>query len=100
MATLNITELERMAEDADGFKVPIAKMPAVTHQNVTFTTSAASSAFNNRTNFVRVIADADAWLVFGASPTATTTGCRIEANVEAYFGVTPGQKVAAYDGSS
>ena len=47
-----------------------------------------------------MIADADAFLVFGASPTATASGMFLPGNTVEYFGVEAGQKVAAYDGTS
>lgn len=100
MATLNVVEFESLAEDAKGNLIPVGKGPFLASSNVTFTTSTASSAFNARTKFVRLIADADAYVVFGSSPTATATSMRIEANVAEYFGVIAGQAVAAYDGTS
>ena len=71
-----------------------------TTQAVTFTTSTASAAFGSATNLIRVIADADVYLAFGAAPTATATAIRVPANTVEYFCVHPGQKVACYDGSS
>jgi len=69
-------------------------------QAVTFTTSTQSAAFGDATELIRVIADADVYLAFGANPTATATGIRVPANTVEYFGVYSGQKVACYDGTS
>ena len=69
-------------------------------QAVTYTTSTASTAFPEGTVVIRVIADADVYLAFGASPTADANGIRVPADTVEYFGVLEGQKVACYDGSS
>ena len=101
MATLNITEAKELAQDVKGQTVLALKMPAAAVQNVTFTTAAQSSAFGGLTQFVRLVADADCWALFGSDPTATASNAtRLEANVAEIFGVNPGDKVSAYDGSS
>jgi len=69
-------------------------------QAVTFTTSTQSSAFAGTTNLVRIIADADVFLAFGANPTATATAVKMAANTVEYFEVAPGEKIACYDGAS
>lgn len=99
MASLYISEYVRAA-DPPGANMPVGLEPAVALQKVTYTTAAASAAFNSGTRFVRVIADADVWLLFGASPTATVAHMFLPADTEKYVGVEPGQKVSAYDGSS
>lgn len=99
MATLFITEYSEVPA-IRGVPMPVAVEPAVANQAVSFTTSAASSAFNAATRYVRVIADADCHLEFGSAPTATATDQFLPANQEAWRIVTPGLKVAAYDGSS
>jgi lipoprotein-anchoring transpeptidase ErfK/SrfK len=74
--------------------------PATARQNVTFTTTPAvqSSAFNANTRFVRVVADADARLAFGADPTAvvTTDTLIVSGNAE-YFAVVPGHKLSVIE---
>ena len=67
-------------------------------QAVTFTTSTTSAAFGAKTNLIRVIADADVYLAFGAAPTATANSLRVPANSAEYFAVRPTEKVACYDG--
>ena len=69
-------------------------------QAVTYTTSTQSAAFGSSTRMIRVIADTDVYLAFGANPTATANDIRVPANQVEYFGVNPGEKVACYDGSS
>ena len=102
MASLYITEYERMARDQDGNVMQCGEEPAVTSQKVTYTTSAASAALNKRTCLVRLKADADFHLKVGTAPAATASHPHYEANVEYFIGVRPGtdMKIAAYDGSS
>ena len=83
---------------AGGYGAQVMR-PAAT-QAVTFAASVASAAFNDATRLIRVIADADVFLAFGAAPTATATAIRVPANTVEYFEVNPGDKVACYDGSS
>lgn len=71
-----------------------------TTQAVTYSTSTQSLAFGLNTNLVRIVSDADVYLTFGLSPTATATAIKLAANTVEYFEVVPGDKVACYDGSS
>jgi hypothetical protein len=71
-----------------------------TTQAVTYTTSTQSAAFGASTNLIRVIANADVYLAFGANPTADADDIRVPADTVEYFGVYAGQKVACYDGVS
>ena len=102
MASLYITEYDRLARDQDGNTLQVGQEPARATQKVTYTTSAQSSALNPLTTFVRLKADADFHMVVGANPTATANDPQYEANVEYYIGVRPGHDwlIAAYDGSS
>ncbi len=101
MATLYITEYETLAPIDHGIFAQCGyEDGGVTEQTVTYTTSTASTAFQDETRFVRVVADALAHVEFGSAPTATISNKPIQANVPEYFGVVGGQKVAAYDGSS
>lgn len=66
-------------------------------QNVAFTTggSAASLPVASSTTTVRLIATADCWVVFGASPTASATNAvRLAANREEPFRVAPDDRIA------
>jgi len=69
-------------------------------QSVTYTSSTASAAFDLSTRLVRIIADADVFLAFGAAPTATATAIKLVANTAEYFEVDAGFKVACYDGTT
>ena len=106
MATLYIREYAKLAKDADGNTIEAGEEPAIADQTVTFTTSAQSAAFNRSTRFVLLKADADAHILFGANPTATTSQFRLEADVAMFFGLNADLvalgtlEVAAYDGTS
>lgn len=69
-------------------------------QAVTYAAATQSAAFGDATQLIRVIADADVYLAFGANPTATANDIRVPADSVEYFGVEPGQKVSCYDGST
>ena len=83
---------------AGGYGAQVMR-PAAT-QAVTYTTSTQSTAFDDATRLVRVIADADVFLAFGAAPTATATAIKVPANTVEYFEVNAGDKVACYDGTT
>lgn len=100
MATLLIQEYARLAPDVNSHRIQAGEEPAETSQSVTYTTSTQSAAFGASTKLIRVIADADVHLAFGTSPTATAASMRVTADTAEYFGVVPGHKVAAYDGTS
>ena len=101
MAKLHITELSYVPQDPDGTPLWIANMSQiVTQQVVTYTTSSPSAAFNSNTKFIRVYSDAKAFLDFGGSPTADVNGIPLPADLPEYFAVSPGSKLAAYDGTS
>lgn len=69
--------------------------PAAVEQVVAYTTTTQSAAFGSTTTMVRIHTDSICSILFGANPTAVTTAKRLAANQTEYFGVTPGQKVAA-----
>lgn len=103
MATLRITEFPSL-----GFAgSQVGLTPSNAEQVITYTTSTQSSAFQvdrpagAGTKLVRLYAVDDAYIVFGASPTATTAaGMFLAAGTTEYFSVTPGHKLAVYDGVS
>lgn len=66
-------------------------------QNVSFTagSSAASQPVATATAVVRLIATADCWVVFGASPVASASNAlRLRADREEWFRVAPGDQIA------
>ena len=94
MATLYISEFQRMGDD-DRSVAQIAECPPLAQQAITISAvSAQSAAFNTLTRFIRVHTDTACWLEWGASPTATTSKMPFPADATEYFGVIPGQKVA------
>ena len=94
MADLYVTEYSNLALNGHA---PIPQEPAIAQQKVTFTTTTASAAFNERTRFVRIVASADAYVTFATSPTATTSDQFLSAEMEYFRGVPEGKafKVAA-----
>lgn len=97
MSNLSITEYQYAGQSDNTVAFQAGLEPAVTHQNVTFTTTPAvqSVAFNTNTKLVRIISDADARVTFGANPTAVvTTDMLIVAGNAEYFAVAPGQKLS------
>ncbi len=95
MATLQIVEFGEAQNDN---QIQVAKGPLAT-QNVTFTTAASSSAFQEGTKLIRVIATATAYIDLNGT-TATANSMKLPANTIEYFGVEKGQTISVYDGSS
>lgn len=101
MAIMYITEYEDLARDNRDSTIQAGQEPGSAEQAITYTTTVASAAFNPSTRFVRIKCNAAAFLEFGVAPTATTANStHVSANIPEFFGVKPGHKVAAYDGSS
>jgi len=70
-------------------------MRPITNQKVTSSgTSAASAAFGNNIEYVRIVADADCHIEFGSGPTATTSTIFVPSKDIEYFKVSGGEKVA------
>ena len=75
--------------------VQIPGYPIVS-QSVAYTgTAAASSAFNGRTQMVRLRATTDCYIAFGSAPTATSSNHFLPANETQDFVVTAVDKVSA-----
>lgn len=64
------------------------------------TSSAQTAATNASTEYVRLIADAQVFVAFGANPTATTSSTYLAANNEEIFKIDGGMKIAAIVASS
>lgn len=62
--------------------------------------SAQSSAFGAKTQKIMVVATADAYITIGTNPTATSASFYLPAKVPLWFGVQPGEKLAALQVSS
>ena len=96
MSKLYIAEFGTQTSTIYGQLLQLPKLPPVTGQVVTFTTSTQSAALNAETTYVRAISDADCHLEVGSNPTATTSSViKLTAGVPEYFGVTAGHKIAA-----
>jgi hypothetical protein len=100
MATMYIREYNYICRDIGGNAIQAGLEDGNrTGQAVTFTTSTQSAAFQSDTVMVRISCDAEAFLNFGANPTATAANAvNVQADTPEFFGVVPGQKVAAYNG--
>lgn len=102
MATMYIREYKYICRDEGGNVIQAGYEDGYrTGQAVTFTTSTQSTAFQDDTVMVRISCDAEAFLDFGTNPTAVAgDGLQVQADTPEFFGVVPGQIVAAYDGVS
>ena len=69
--------------------------PTSTEKLASSGTSSQTAAFADGIAYVRVIADADCHILFGSSPTATSSSIFIPADQPEIFKVNPGEKVAA-----
>ena len=79
---------------------PVVDEPSLASQALTYSTTAASTAFNAKTRIVRIHTDSICSIKFGTgTPTAATTDIRLAANQTEYFAVPLGKsfKVAAID---
>ena len=74
-----------------------AQEPSNAAQTIALTGSSTqcSTAFQASTQLIRVHTDAICSIAFGLNPTAVTTSKRLAANQTEYFGVRPGDKIAA-----
>ena len=94
MAKLFITEF-RQVQLIAGLTNPIPDVTNAIDQTVSIgASSAQSAALNSATTVVRVHTDSVCSIVFGASPTATTSNMRMAAGESALFAVRPGSKIA------
>lgn len=96
MAKLYISEYNSVGFQT-GWTLPLsaALEPSTADQVVDFTAGEAKSAtFDPTTVLVRVWSDADCCVLFGTSPTATTSKKPLAAKAPEYFGVRAGQKVS------
>lgn len=103
MADVFFTEFENIGlatvavpESNDGAgSVQVAKDALASGEFTASASNQQSSAFNARTNFVRVAATTAVKLQFGSNPDATSgTVIVMLANSTDYFGVEPGEKLA------
>ena len=75
---------------------PVGKPNGTVIKVAAGTASAASAAIADKVLFVRIVADQNAYIEFGSSPTASSSTHYLPANQVEYFKVqTDGTKVAA-----
>lgn len=95
-----ITEYAALARDAFNFHISAGKEPAVAEQVMTISGASSQSApFNAQTAFIMVHTTEVACLKFGENPTAVTTNHRVGAGETRFYGVNPGQRMAAIVGT-
>ena len=97
MSVLYITEFRKLGEDVQGRSVPVANWPANRKQTLSFTATAASSAFKSGTRFIRIVASTAFHYNVGDAPLATTNDALLPANTVEIIGVSPSDKIAAID---
>lgn len=97
---LYITEYAFLARDGANYHIAAGREPAIAEQTVSVSgTSAQSSAFNAQTRFVMIHASESLHLLFGDNPTAVVTKHKMASGETRFYGVNPGDKVAAIAGS-
>jgi hypothetical protein len=92
MTKLYVSEYARMtqASGPGNAVVQAPEEPPLAVQVVDFTAGAAqSAAFNAKTRFVRLHADAICSVKFAANPTATVNDPRLAAGLTELFGIAP-----------
>jgi hypothetical protein len=97
MATLIITEFgESMRAHAVGGGEMGNLSSVLATQRVTISGTSAQATLNAATRFVRLVTDTACSVVASSNPTAVlATHMPLRANVEEYFGVNKGDKLAA-----
>lgn len=98
MAEAYIAEFSKMRQDQSGNLIPCPEYPPIATQKVSFTASAQSNVFNAKTQYIRVVCDANAHYVIDASPTATANDPLLPSLNTEFMGVRSDQRIAFYDG--
>jgi hypothetical protein len=95
MSNLIVTEYDGVVQSAGDAAVQVPGNIVASQAIAIGAGSAQSAAFNARTRFVLMFAEAKCCVAFGSSPTATATAqLAIGAEQIAYQSVTPGHKLA------
>jgi hypothetical protein len=82
------------------YKQPSSRPGATQNVAYTGTAGVVSNGVSDGVFQVRVNCSTDAYIAFGAAPTATTSDIFMAAGRPEYFTVSPGQKVSAVQASS
>ena len=102
MTKLWITEYAELATDSRGNIIPVGQEPFVAKQLVDYGAGAAlSSAFNERTKFIRINTDANVHINIGPGTPTTATNAypRMTAGATEFFGVVKDHKLSALAGA-
>ncbi len=104
MATLHISEYSQpdSKNNVNNGVILAVEDGAVIHQQLTYSTAAASNAFNAATAMVRIYSADDCYIQFSTSPTATTSTQFLPGGVVDFKFIPKGAsfKISAYDGVS
>lgn len=91
MANIYITEFAGVMQGG----APVATWPPLAKQVVAIGgTSVQSSAFQNATQIVRLVAEISCWIDIGSSPNASGSNVPLIPAVPEYFQVNPAHKLA------
>lgn len=96
MAVVDITQYSHLAADESGKQIPVGREPSISNIQIAVTgSSAQTAAMHDNCRLVRVHTDVAIRVAFGSNPTAAATSMRLAAGQTEYFGVRPGEKMAA-----
>jgi hypothetical protein len=96
MAILDVTEFSSLGQDQNAKHALAGQTPPQALQQVAVGAgSTVSAPFGAATRIVRLHTDVICRVEFGPTPIAAATSFRMAANTTEYFGVIPGQAVAA-----
>lgn len=102
MATASIMEFTNLPTDGNGRLVPV--LPNADHctqqSRLTFAGTTQSAAVQDTTKFVDLRVSVDSYYEIGENPTATVNSSQISAGSPVQREITPGHKIAFYDGTS
>ena len=100
MPNFNLSEYKKQSSSADLLQVPTE--PRISSENTAYAASAQSAIFDDETNLIHVVCDADAFMLCAANPTALASSRRLLANVDYWFEVPleSSLRMAFYDGTS
>lgn len=99
MALASLTFFNYLATDHQGNPIPAPKLPAVSVDNITFTTTTAGAAIPQAA-YVQIAVTVGCHFTIAASPTATTSHQWLPANAVVIMGLDSnliGQKFAFVD---
>jgi|GEM_PF-4892652 len=91
MATVDVTEYERLANDGDGDVVAAGLEPSLVNQQLTpGATAVVSARLREHTRFIRIHTDTTIRVKIGAGTLADQTCWRMQAGQTEFLGVRPG----------